>query len=149
MFSPAPSYVTVCFVATVFVSAACGYFTTTSVFSVVGVTTTDDTLVLSGVPYLATVGEACSVQLPDVHVPSSSVFVTLFRLFVLVSVTVCTTFGDTSVVSLLASTYLIVRVITFVSTSSSFACGYFTTTSSFSIVGVTGTDATLALSGVP
>ena len=98
---------------------------------------------------MANVGEACSAQLPCVHVPSSSVFVTLLRLFVLVSVTVCTTFGDTSVVSLLASTYLIVRVITFVSTSSSFACGYFTTTSVFSVVGVTATDDTLVLSGVP
>ena len=118
MFSPAPSYVTVCFVATVFVSTACGYFTTTSVFSVVGVTSTDDTLVLSGVPYLSTVGEACSVQLPGfptVQFPSVTFPVTLFRLFVLVSVTVCTTFGDTSLASLLASTYLIVRVIVFVS----------------------------------
>ena len=130
-------------------SFACGYFTTTSVSSIVGVTSTNDTLSLSGVPYFSTVGETCSFQLPGVHVPSSSVFVTLFRLFVLVSVTVCTTFGDTSLVSLLASTYLIVRVITFVSTSSSFACGYFTTTSVFSIVDVTDTEATLSLSGVP
>ena len=96
-------------------SFACGYFTTTSSSFISGVTATGDTLVWSGVPYLATVGEACFAQLPCVHVPSSSVFVTLFRLFVLVSVTVCTTFGDTSVVSLLASTYLIVRVIVFVS----------------------------------
>ena len=42
--------------------------------------------------YPTGVGDACSIQLPCVHVPSSSVFVTLFRLFVLVSVTVCTHF---------------------------------------------------------
>ena len=68
-------------------SFACGYFTTTSAFSIVGVTATDSTLGLSGAPYFATDGEGCSAQLPCDHVPSSSAFVTLFRLFVLVSVT--------------------------------------------------------------
>ena len=104
--SPAPSYVTVCFVATVLYPQLVDTSSTTSVFSVVGVTTTDDTLVLSGVPYLANVGRLFSVQrLSDVHVPSSSYLLLCFVcLFLLVSLFELL-LVSTSVVSLLTSTY--------------------------------------------
>ena len=63
--------------------------------------------------------------------------------------TVCVTGVATSVVSSVASTYLMVRVTVLVSVTFSVACGYFTTTVSSVLADVTVAEETVAVSAGP